>query len=112
MPAQAPGDVIAAVRRWFATNGQRPVGSKGKSREEQTLAREWSQLVKTKQTLSAELLAEAEDLLAQFDTDVAPLVAWMNEHKRCPKRHRVAAEDQLAQRWGRYLKRPAPLPPK
>ena len=32
-----PGDVIAAVQGWYATHGRRPVGSKGKTKQEKNL---------------------------------------------------------------------------
>ena len=47
-----PGDVSAAVRRWYATNGQRPVKRRGKVPEEQKLARDLCQLLKKKSTCS------------------------------------------------------------
>ena len=102
-----PEDVIARVRCWCATYGRRPVDSKGKSKEEKRLALRWGQLVKKKLTLSADHLAEVEDLLAHFDTGLDQLAAWMHEHKRFPKRDRGDAEDKLAQTWGR-LQKPGP----
>ena len=93
-------------------NGKRPVGTKGKSIEEQRLAREWGALLKKRLTLPVEHLADADDLLAQFDTGVDELVAWMTEHKRSPKRNRAVGEDKLARKWSRCLSRPPQLPQK
>ena len=83
-----PEDVIADVRCWYATHGRRPVGGKEKSTAERRIARNWCQLLRNKLALSVDHLAEVEDLLAHFDTGLDPLVAWMHEHKRSPKRHR------------------------
>ena len=101
-----PQNVIAAVRCWYATHGRRPVGGKEKSNEEKKLAGKWNQLLKNKLALSADHLAEAEDLLAQFDACVNRLAAWMHEHKRSPKQHRGRIENNLARSWGRYLDKP------
>ena len=102
-------NVIADARRWYDMNGKRPVRNKI-ARAEDTLAKKWSKLMKDKLNLSDELLAEADELQAQFDTGVDRLVAWMHEHKRSPKRDRGDPEDKLAQTWGRYLKKTDLLP--
>ena len=109
---QAPGDVIDAVRCWYDTHMQRPATTKSKTQEEIQLAKRWNSMLKNKLTLSAEHLAEAECLEAQFDTGVDQLAVWMHEHRRRPKHHRGKLENILARKWGRHLKGPAPLPPK
>ena len=86
MPEQK--DLIADVRRWYVMNGKQPVRTKGKSDEEKKLARDWNILINANLNLSDELLAQVEELLAQFDSGVDDLVAWMYEHKRYPRRSR------------------------
>ena len=76
-----PKDTIVDVRRWYDMNGKRPVRNKTDPAED-TLAKKWSKLIKHKLNLSDELLAETDELQAQFDSVVDPLEAWMNEHKR------------------------------
>ena len=96
-------NIIADVRRWYDTNGKRPVRNKI-ARAEDTLAKKWSKLIKDKLTLSDELLAEAEELQARLDSGNDPLEAWMYEYKRCPRRDRLV-EGVLPQKWGRWKKR-------
>ena len=108
---QAPGDVIADVRRWYATNGQRPVKTRTKTREEKQLANKWNSLLINKSTLSAECLAEAEYLEAQFETGVDQLAAWVEEHKRHPRQKRAHDEGRLAHKWWPSSKDSSSLPP-
>ena len=67
-------NVIADVRRWYDMNGKRPLRNKIAPAED-TLAKKWNKLMKDKLNLSDELLAEVDELQAQFDTGVDQLAA-------------------------------------